>query len=209
MKKIVLLLEFSLIFIVLPLALYLLRQNLTHLVIPLLLAGFIGCMVYLVRNKYMSRDIFFRLKKFIPVLKIIIIRLLAGGTLLLLWQYFAGKDFLFYLPRHKPRLWLLIMFFYPLFSVIPQEVIYRVFIRQRYRIFFSHPAVYVLVSGAAFGLVHIFFGNLTAPLLSFAGGIIFAMTYLKTGSVLQSSLEHALWGDLIFTIGLGHYFYSG
>jgi hypothetical protein len=109
------------------------------------------------------------------------------------------------LPRHNPHLWLLICVLYPLLSVYPQEVIYRAF-------FFEHSA-HVLpgmkapwllaLNVALFGFAHIVFGNLWAPVLSAAGGLLFASTYLKSRCVMCAALEHALWGNLILTIGLG------
>jgi membrane protease YdiL (CAAX protease family) len=115
------------------------------------------------------------------------------------------------LPRHNPRLWLLICVLYPLLSVYPQEVIYRAF-------FFEHstrllPGVrspwLVALNAALFGFAHIVFGNVWAPILSAAGGLLFASTYLKSRSVMCAALKHALWGNLIFTIGLGPLFAGG
>jgi len=115
------------------------------------------------------------------------------------------------LPRHNPRLWLLVCVLYPLLSVYPQEVIYRAF-------FFEHsarllPGVRVpwllALNVALFAFAHIVFGNVWAPVLSAAGGLLFATTYLKSRSVMCAALEHALWGDLIFTIGLGTLFAGG
>jgi hypothetical protein len=36
---------------------------------------------------------------------------------------------------------------------------------------------------------------------------MFLASYKRTGSLLFSSLEHALYGDFIFTIGWGQYFF--
>ncbi|MHB1155946.1 MAG: hypothetical protein ACYC26_03800 [Phycisphaerales bacterium] len=36
---------------------------------------------------------------------------------------------------------------------------------------------------------------------------MFTRTYQRTGSLLLAGIEHALYGDLLFTIGLGHYLY--
>ena len=62
---------------------------------------------------------------------------------------------------------------------------------------------------AIFGFAHIVFGNLWAPILSAAGGLLFATTYLKSRSLICAAFEHALWGTLIFTIGLGPLFAGG
>jgi uncharacterized protein len=45
--------------------------------------------------------------------------------------------------------------------------------------------------------------------LTFFGGILFAWRYVETGSLLTSSVEHALYGCWLFTVGLGVYFYHG
>jgi membrane protease YdiL (CAAX protease family) len=101
------------------------------------------------------------------------------------------------------------MILYPLLSVYPQELIFRPFLFHRYRDLFPEQWMMVLVSGLTFGLAHIFFENWIAPILSVIGGLLFARTYQKSNSTLQAALEHGLWGDLIFTIGLGWYFYGG
>jgi membrane protease YdiL (CAAX protease family) len=61
----------------------------------------------------------------------------------------------------------------------------------------------------AFGLAHIVFANWTAPLMTTVMGVLFALTYARTGSTLQASLEHGIWGWFAFTVGLGWYVFSG
>jgi hypothetical protein len=46
-------------------------------------------------------------------------------------------------------------------------------------------------------------------LLTLIGGWFFAETYARTRSMRLVWLEHALYGCLVFTIGLGDYFYHG
>jgi CAAX protease family protein len=45
--------------------------------------------------------------------------------------------------------------------------------------------------------------------MSFIGGLIFAYRFARTRSFFAVWLEHALYGDLIFTIGLGRFFFTG
>jgi hypothetical protein len=45
--------------------------------------------------------------------------------------------------------------------------------------------------------------------LSAAAGWIFARRYQQTRSLLATSIEHALYGVLAFTVGLGDLFYHG
>ncbi|HXB22539.1 MAG TPA: hypothetical protein VNV88_14225 [Candidatus Solibacter sp.] len=41
------------------------------------------------------------------------------------------------------------------------------------------------------------------------GGLLFALTYQQSGSLLLACIEHAIFGNFIFTIGLGQFFYHG
>lgn len=113
------------------------------------------------------------------------------------------------MPLDRPLLWVMIMFFYPLLSVYPQEIIFRAFFFLRYRTVFSIPRTMVIANGLAFGFSHIIFLNWVALLLCIAGGFIFASTYQKHKSLLLVCIEHALYGCFIFTVGLGYFFYSG
>ncbi|MEU8814805.1 CPBP family intramembrane glutamic endopeptidase [Actinoplanes sp. NPDC048796] len=106
------------------------------------------------------------------------------------------------LPREDPWLWLAICVGYPLLSVYPQELLYRGFLMHRY----PYGAA---ASAVAFGFVHLLFGNVLAVVATLAGGWLFARRYQRTGSLLVVSVEHALYGITIFTIGLGRFFYHG
>jgi membrane protease YdiL (CAAX protease family) len=67
----------------------------------------------------------------------------------------------------------------------------------------------IVASAAAFAFLHIVFRNTLAVALTFAGGLLFAFRYAETDSLLTSSVEHALYGCWLFTVGLGQYFYHG
>lgn len=115
----------------------------------------------------------------------------------------------FSFPLQRPKIWLLVMILYPIFSVYPQELLFRVLHFHRYRELFPSKTLSILLSAASFGFVHIIMGNVLAVLMSFIGGLLFAWTYTQTRSLLLVVLEHALFGQLIFTVGLGRFFYHG
>jgi membrane protease YdiL (CAAX protease family) len=52
-------------------------------------------------------------------------------------------------------------------------------------------------------LAHLFFKNTLVIVLTFLGGILFAITYHKTNSTLLVSIEHAIYGCWLFTVGMG------
>jgi hypothetical protein len=119
----------------------------------------------------------------------------------------ASPDTLFEFPRTRPGVWLAVMCLYPL-SGFAQELIFRTFFFHRYRDIFAHPRTRVLASGLIFGWAHIVVNNLAAVPLSAVAGVLFARTYERSRSTLLVSIEHALYGDFVFTIGLGALFYS-
>jgi len=120
-----------------------------------------------------------------------------------------APEILFRLPRRNPILWVLILCLYPIVSVYPQGVIYRAFLVHRYSVLFRSPVVLIVASAVAFGYMHIVFRNEWAIGLSALAGLLFAARYLQTGSLLVSSFEHALYGNLIFSVGMGSYLYHG
>lgn len=121
----------------------------------------------------------------------------------------AGLKLFLSLVRNHPVFWVILMVLYPLLSVYPQELIYRAFLFHRYRTIFPTPWVVMFASAAAFGFMHVVFWNVPAVVLSFFGGLLFAWTYHRTQSLLAAFIEHSLYGCLIFTIGLGAYFFPG
>ena len=136
-------------------------------------------------------------------------RLLFCAALMVLGTYLIYPELLFAMLRTRPGIWLAVIVFYPILSVLPQELVYRTFIFHRYRKLFPSDRLRIVASGLAFGFVHLLYGNWVAVVLSTIGGFIFAYTYASYRSLFLVSLEHALYGQLVFTVGLGQFFYSG
>lgn len=110
---------------------------------------------------------------------------------------------LFKIVREKPQTWILILFIYSIFSVYPQEVLYRVFFFSRYEILFYNKNVLILLNAFYFSIAHLAFKNLFVLFVTFIGGLLFAHTYHHTRSTSMVFLEHTLYGYWIFTVGLG------
>lgn len=112
-------------------------------------------------------------------------------------------------PRQRPGLWAAVMLLYPILSVVPQEMIFRSFFMTRYQTLFPGRAVLVAMSGVCFGLSHLILNNWIAPIFTTVGGTIFAYGFSCHRSLKWASVEHALYGCFVFTIGIGWYFYTG
>ncbi|MEW2385197.1 CPBP family intramembrane glutamic endopeptidase [Micromonospora sp. NPDC047707] len=116
---------------------------------------------------------------------------------------------LFALPREAPLIWVAVAVLYPLVSVYPQELLFRAFVFHRYAPLFGAGWGLLVASAAAFGFAHVIFGSVWSVLLTLLGGALFAWRYRRTRSLLAASVEHALYGVLAFTVGLGDLFYHG
>jgi len=178
-------------------------------VFPLLFVGCGICLTMLLLDRRFRRRQLWNFRAVERQWKAVVLPFVIGAALLTVWTLAFDRDLLLRLPREKPGLWLMIMCFYPLVSVYPQEVIYRAFVFHRYRRLFPQAWMRIAASAVAFGWVHVLFYNAFAVVLTLLGGVLFAWTYERSRSLLAVSIEHALYGCYLFTIGLGWYFYSG
>ncbi len=136
-------------------------------------------------------------------------RLLAGTVLLVTSLWWYRPELLFRFPREKPTAWCLVMLLYPLLSVYPQGLIFRALYQQRYAPVFRSRRLARIVGALVFSFAHLPFGNGWAMGFTLFGGLVFLRTYERTQSLPLSCLEHALYGNLLFTVGWGAYLYHG
>jgi hypothetical protein len=140
---------------------------------------------------------------------ILAILAIAGPALTAFAYYDVPQRFLAF-PRYAYDTWLWVMLVYPLVSVTTQEIMYRVFFFHRYRpLIGGDPQGAVFLNAALFAFSHIVFQQAETLIISFLGSLLFAWRYQSTRSYWALCLEHALYGNLIFTVGLGVYFYTG
>lgn len=115
---------------------------------------------------------------------------------------------LFDLPLDHTLLWLVIMVAYPALSAFPQEVIFRSLFFERYGVLFPNMVAAIVANGAAFGLGHLFFMNPVTVGLTALGGALIGWAYLTRGrSLMLAWVLHSLAGQIIFTSGIGIFFY--
>ena len=194
------LIEFFIVFILIPISFVFEFQPWLKLVIGLI--GFIYVVYVLLRienNKFKIRQHInwtqFWQRTFIKFLAIVVVTTV--------YVYLVDAKNLLVVIKSKPLLWVSILFIYSVFSVYPQELVYRTFFFQRYESLFRSNVLFVLVNAALFSLAHIFFRNILVTILTFVGGVLFALTFKKTKSTLLVSIEHALYGCWLFTVGMG------
>jgi membrane protease YdiL (CAAX protease family) len=120
-----------------------------------------------------------------------------------LLMYFIQPKNLFLIVIKNPLLWISVVFFYSIFSVFPQELLYRSFFFNRYHNLFKNKKYLLFINILAFPVAHLFLKNELVLLITLIGGIFFSFTYYKSKSVLLSSIEHAIYGSWLFTVGMG------
>jgi uncharacterized protein len=177
--------------------------------IPILLVGGGAVLVYLRRQPTFDRASLWRasgVRESVPsmLVGVAVGAVVLGGAVFLVdWESF------FAMPREHPLLWLAVAILYPLVSVYPQELLYRAFLLHRYAPLFGTGRTAAFASAVVFGFAHLIYGNAISVVLTLIGGWMFARRYQRTRSLLAAGVEHALYGVLIFTIGLGDLFYHG
>jgi hypothetical protein len=124
-----------------------------------------------------------------------------------IWLY--DPDRMFGLLREKPHIIPFLLIMYPVLSALPQEFIFCTFFFRRYRAFFKSQTSMIIASAIVFAYAHVLFINPVAPVLSLVAGIIFARTYAQTQSLALVTIEHGLYGNFLFVVGLGWYFWGG
>jgi uncharacterized protein len=207
MPRAFLILEFLLLYVVLPLAYRFSPVRVPALPVLWVVAGYAGWQLW--RDPHFDRA---RLWNTTPI----------PGYLPSMLMIFAVAAFVIWLAVHRlaptlewsfvrarPVFWAVVMVAYPVLSVYPQGLLYRAFFFARYAPLFPGRWTMIVASAAAFAFLHIIFRNPLAPALTLAGGLLFAFRYAETGSLATSCLEHALYGCWLFTVGLGPYFYHG
>lgn len=193
-------LELIFLFIILPLLLAVPIPNFFK--ISLVIFGFVYVLIYLYKKtgfKISLPD-----KKFLPhFLKIVSLRLVPILIFGLIFVKIMAPEAFFRLVFEDIKLWLIIHIVYSFGSVLPQELIYRNFFFLRYRSLFKNKNIFLITNAFVFAISHAFLGSWVVIAITFIGGLMFALTFEKSKSTLLVSLEHAIYGLSLFTIGIG------
>lgn len=192
--------EFFILFILLPI--FLTIQIGVFLKIILVAIGFVYIIFLLLKNKQVKWKIKQGIQWSLFWKRLALTFLLVIITTTIYVWIIAPKA-LFYVPIHNPKLFIFILFVYTVFSVWPQEIIYRTFFLKRYATLFTNNKLLIFINAIVFSLAHLFFRNTLVLVLTFIGGVLFGITYLKFKSTTLVTIEHAIYGNWLFTVGMG------
>lgn len=169
--------------------------------IPLLI--FISyCLIILKRAKKISlTDVKLKEVRNRDWIKLLIFPSLLFTTLFLLFPDNIFSDY------DNPRV-LLAIIAYPVFSSLPQEIIYRKFFYFRYSDLIRNKYLLIVLNALLFSFAHIYFLNYVALVLTLLGGIVFSLTYFKSKSLLFVSIEHSIYGLALLCSSMNQFFYK-
>ncbi|SHF28249.1 CAAX protease self-immunity [Fodinibius roseus] len=204
-RPIILITEGILLFLGIPLLFYWQLVPLPKIGALLLVAGYCGYQLW--RDAEFGRSLLVGSKNSDTSKHILTRFLLVCGALVALGWIIQPEQF-FAFPAERPFLWMVVMVLYPLLSALPQEFIYRTFFFHRYDSLTSLKYSTIILSALAFSFLHIVYDNWWAVGLSFVAGLLFGSTYARTKSLFWVTVEHVIYGWLIFTLGFGTYFYE-
>ncbi len=109
-----------------------------------------------------------------------------------------------------PTTYLRIMLLYPLMSVAVQELVYRTFYFHRYGLLFGSAWwLAIVLNGVLFGARPHRHRHAAGRLRHHGHGRAVCLALCVTRSFWAVFIEHTLWGALVFTVGLGRYFFTG
>jgi len=167
-----------------------------------ILSGLVYVIYTAIKIKQITRKSLY-INSIIPYWKPVLIRFLLLIISTTIFMYLLNNNDLFVVVRKNPLMWISISIFYSIFSVYPQEFLYRNFFFVRYKQLFHSKYLLITVNALFFSFAHVGFQNILVLLLTLFGGFIFAITYFNTKSLLFTSIEHALYGSWLFTVGMG------
>lgn len=205
MKRSFLIIEFVILFVVLPLLVLFEMTSLPLWLILLLCTLYCFSMLWL--DCGFDRRCLWNTEGLKERVRPIIIRAIIAFAFLGAVFAVMEPEALFAFMIEQPQIWLVVIVLYPMLSALPQELLYRAFFFHRYGKVFKSERLKIHISALAFAFVHIIYMNYPAVFLTYGAGYLFARTYHESRSLLAVSFEHALYGCFIFTIGLGKYFY--
>lgn len=197
--------EYVLIFFGVPLALFYTRNVLMPSIILLPVLVVVFFMLYRINTFTWHELIRWQISK--SSLRFNALIILAACLILFLAVLIFTPDKLFNLPRNNIKVWLSICVYYPILSAYSQEIVFRTFLFRRYKQLFTKPMYFILASGICFGFAHILYFSFVSVGLSMLLGFYLSSIYLKTKSVLFTTLIHSILGIFVFSIGLGEYFW--
>ncbi len=122
-------------------------------------------------------------KSVVPHLIVMVI----GVQIIFMYSHIIGDEITLSWHDHK----LLLLSFIPISFI--QQFVYQGFLLPRLDDIIKHKAASVAIIATVFAFMHIIYGDINFILLTWVGGVIFAVLYLKYKNIFLTTMTHSAW----------------
>lgn len=120
--------------------------------------------------------------------------------LLIFFLNAIGQIKLIFLDLKHLHYIILFSLIYLIFSVIPQEIIFRYYFFIRYKNVFKNKYILITTNSLVFSIFHVIYFDLKIIFITFIGSLIFSINYVKFNSLILVILQHFFFGQILFVL---------
>ena len=126
--------------------------------------------------------------------KKLIFRDLSLFMFLILFLDLLGEVKLIFFDLKNFHYLILLSLFYLIFSVIPQEIIFRYY-------FFTSKCILIITNSLAFSIFHVIYLDIKIIFITFIGSLLLSSNYVQFKSLILVILQHFFFAQILLTLG--------
>lgn len=186
--------ELIIITLLIPLVIIFLNLQ-TYVILFLIFTCFF---IYIFRKEDLKK---IHLPKNRYVYKKLVFKDLSLFIFLILFLDLLGQVKLIFYDLKNFHYLILLSLIYLVFSVIPQEIIFRYYFFTRYKDVFKSKYILITVNSFIFSIFHVIYLDIKIIFITFLGSLLFSANYMKFNSLILVILQHFLFGQIFFMLG--------
>lgn len=133
--------------------------------------------------------------------KKLIFRDLSLFMFLILFLDLLGEVKLIFFDLKNFHYLFLLSLFYLIFSVIPQEIIFRYYFFTRYENVFKNKCILIITNSLVFSIFHVIYLDIKIIFITFIGSLLLSSNYLQFKSLILVILQHFFFAQILLTLG--------
>ena len=133
--------------------------------------------------------------------KKLIFRDLSLFMFLILFLDLLGEVKLIFFDLKNFHYLILLSLFYLIFSVIPQEIIFRYYFFTRYENVFKNKCILIITNSLVFSIFHVIYLDIKIIFITFIGSLLLSSNYVQFKSLILVILQHFFFAQILLTLG--------
>ena len=135
------------------------------------------------------------------VYKKLILKNMSLFMFLILILYILGELKLNYFDLKNLHYLILLSLIYLMFSVIPQEIIFRYYFFIRYQNVFKNKYILITANSLIFSIFHVIYLDIKIIFITFIGSLLLSFNYVQFKSLILVILQHFFFGQILLMLG--------